>query len=146
MAAQHRPLVMKFRGTSVADAWAIRRLTEIVGAATRPVVVVVSAMAGVTDGLFAALSIGGVGELRGDAEADLGVERDMAIVCAVGDSLRRDQTLCPRIVSRLEGLPIRMVSQAASRRNLTVVVRDSDVSAAMLRLHEAFFMPEPVES
>ncbi len=83
-------------------------------------------------------------ELREFAEVT--VERDMAIVCAVGDSLRRDSTLCPRIVSRLEGLPIRMVSQAASRRNLTVVVRDCDVSAAMLRLHEAFFMPEPVES
>ena len=70
----------------------------------------------------------------------------MAIVCDVGDNLRRDPTLCARIISTLEGLPIRMVSQAASRRNLTLVVRDRDVPAAMSRLHEAFFVPEPVES
>jgi len=32
-----------------------------------------------------------------------------------------------------------MVSQAASRRNVTVVLSDRDVAAAMTRLHEAAF-------
>jgi aspartokinase len=31
------------------------------------------------------------------------------------------------------------VSQAASRRNITFVLRDSDVPDAMNRLHQAFF-------
>jgi len=31
------------------------------------------------------------------------------------------------------------VSQAASRRNITFVMRDPDVAQAMNRLHEAFF-------
>jgi hypothetical protein len=32
-----------------------------------------------------------------------------------------------------------MVSQAASRRNVTVVLNDADVPAAMCRLHRQFF-------
>ena len=39
----------------------------------------------------------------------------------------------------LEGVPLRMVSQAASRRNVTVVLSDRDVAAAMTRLHDAAF-------
>ena len=35
--------------------------------------------------------------------------------------------------------PLRMVSQAASRRNVTVVIRDSDLPIAMSRLHNAWF-------
>ena len=45
--------VLKFGGTSVADAAAIRRLVAIVGARPGPRTVVVSALAGVTDGLLA---------------------------------------------------------------------------------------------
>ena len=41
--------------------------------------------------------------------------------------------------SALEGVPLRMVSQAASRRNVTVVLSDRDVAAAMHRLHDAAF-------
>jgi hypothetical protein len=32
-----------------------------------------------------------------------------------------------------------MVSQAASRRNLTIVLNDHDLPAAMARLHDAWF-------
>jgi len=71
--------------------------------------------------------------------AEVTVDRDMAILCAVGDSLRNDARLAIRLLSVLEGLPLRMVSQAASRRNVTVVLSDRDVAAAMGRLHEAAF-------
>jgi aspartate kinase len=71
--------------------------------------------------------------------ASVQVERQMAIVSAVGDQLRGDPTLGIKVVSALDGLPLRMVSQAASRRNVTVVVRDEDVPQAMGRLHTAFF-------
>jgi aspartate kinase len=71
--------------------------------------------------------------------AEVIVDRDMAILCAVGDSLRTDPRLAIRLLSVLEGLPLRMVSQAASRRNVTVVLSDRDVAAAMGRLHEAAF-------
>ena len=67
------------------------------------------------------------------------VERGMAIVSAVGDNLRTDPASAVSVIAALGRLPLRMVSQAASRRNVTVVLSDADVPAAMTRLHAAFF-------
>ncbi len=75
--------------------------------------------------------------LRNFAEASC--EREMAIICAVGENLRSDSTLFGRAVTALERIPLRLVSQAASRRNITFVLRNSDVPHAMTRLHEQFF-------
>lgn len=77
------------------------------------------------------------------AFAEVRAEREMAILSAVGDGLRRDPHLAPRILGSLEDFPLRMVSQAASRRNVTVVLPDSVVGAAMAHLHRAFFQREP---
>jgi aspartate kinase len=74
--------------------------------------------------------------------ADVRVERDMAILCAVGDGLRRDPRLASRILGSLEQFPLRMVSQAASRRNVTVVLQDAVAAAAMVHLHSTFFQRE----
>ena len=71
--------------------------------------------------------------------ADVECEREMAIVSAVGENLRTDPALFSRAVTSLDGIPLRLVSQAASRRNITFVLRDADVPRAMTRLHEAFF-------
>jgi aspartate kinase len=71
--------------------------------------------------------------------ATVQVEGGMAIVSAVGDNLRADPALAVSIIAALGRLPLRMVSQAASRRNVTVVLNDSDVPAAMSRLHTEFF-------
>jgi aspartate kinase len=71
--------------------------------------------------------------------ADVACEADMAIVCAVGENLRADATLFTRAVAALDRIPLRLVSQAASRRNITFVLRDADVPEAMNRLHDAFF-------
>ncbi|HEX3702890.1 MAG TPA: lysine-sensitive aspartokinase 3 [Vicinamibacterales bacterium] len=71
--------------------------------------------------------------------ADVACEREMAIICAVGENLRMDATLFGRAVTALERVPLRLVSQAASRRNITFVLRDADVPHAMTRLHEQFF-------
>ena len=73
--------------------------------------------------------------------AEVQVERGMAIVSAVGDNLRRDPALAVRLIASLDGLQLRMVSQAASRRNVTVVLNDRDVPEAMTRLHQEFFVP-----
>jgi aspartokinase len=43
------------------------------------------------------------------------------------------------VVSVLEEVPLKMISQAASRRNITVVLRQADLPHAMQRLHEEFF-------
>ena len=71
--------------------------------------------------------------------ADVACEPDMAIVCAVGENLRADPALFARAVTALDRIPLRLVSQAASRRNITFVLRDRDVAAAMGRLHDQFF-------
>lgn len=67
------------------------------------------------------------------------VEQGMAIVSAVGDNLRADPSSAVSVIAALGRLPLRMVSQAASRRNVTVVLNDADVPVAMSRLHAAFF-------
>jgi aspartate kinase len=76
--------------------------------------------------------------------AEVRVERDMAILCAVGDGLRRDPRLASRILGSLEQFPLRMVSQAASRRNVTVVLQDNLAGAAMVHLHNIFFQRDVV--
>jgi len=77
--------------------------------------------------------------------ADVRFERGMAILCAVGDNLRADPRLSAEVVGALEGFPLRMVSQAASRRNVTIVLSEADLTRGMHRLHEEFFR-EPVET
>ena len=78
-----------------------------------------------------------VGDLRHFAE--VACEPDMSIISIVGEYLRSDPTVFARAVTSLDGIPLRLVSQAASRRNITFVLRDADVPHAMMRLHEAFF-------
>ena len=73
------------------------------------------------------------------AFADVNIEPDMAIVCIVGENLRGETALFGRAVTALGQIPLRLVSQAASRRNITFVLRDSDVEAAMNQLHQEFF-------
>jgi aspartokinase len=63
----------------------------------------------------------------------------MALVCAVGDGLMAQPEVVARMLRALDGVPLRMVSQAASRRDVTVVLADADVAEAMQRLHREFF-------
>lgn len=67
------------------------------------------------------------------------IDRNMAIVSAVGDALLRDPSIAGRVIAALEGVPLRMLSQAASRRNLTVVVDEASAGRAMSRLYDEFF-------
>jgi aspartate kinase len=70
--------------------------------------------------------------------ADVTREDNMAIVCAVGDGLQRDPTFVSHLLEALGGIPIRMVSQAAARRNITLVIREADLEPALVRVHERF--------
>jgi len=78
------PMVMKFGGTSVADAKKIEDLYEIVvnsaGQRQRPIVVVVSALAGVTDMLFDLPKTGAVEPIvkrHKEVIADLGLAKEL---------------------------------------------------------------------
>jgi aspartate kinase len=70
---------------------------------------------------------------------EVSIEPEMALLCAVGDRLRADPAIAARVVRLLEEVPLRMISQAASRRNITVIMRQADLPHAMHRLHEEFF-------
>jgi len=71
--------------------------------------------------------------------ADVTREDNMAILCAVGEGLQRDPTFVSHLMEALGGIPIRMVSQAAARRNITLVIREADLETALVRVHEQFF-------
>jgi aspartate kinase len=71
--------------------------------------------------------------------SEVSIEGDLALLCAVGDSLQEEPEIAARVVSVLEEVPLKMISQAASRRNITVVLRQTDLPHAMQRLHEEFF-------
>jgi aspartate kinase len=75
--------------------------------------------------------------------AEVNVEGGLAILCAVGDNLRTDPRIAARVIGALNGFPVRMVSQAASRRNVTIVLRDEDLASGMSRLHSEFFGQAP---
>jgi aspartate kinase len=71
--------------------------------------------------------------------AEVSTEPEMALLCAVGDRLRNEPEIGARVIRVLEEVPLRMISQAASRRNITVILRQADLAHAMHRLHEEFF-------
>ena len=72
--------------------------------------------------------------------ADVSEEPGMALLCAVGDRLHTEPAIAARVIRVLEEVPLRMISQAASRRNITVILRQADLPQAMHRLHEEFFI------
>lgn len=67
------------------------------------------------------------------------VEQGKAIVCVVGENMRRAPGIPARVFSGLDDLPIHMVSQGASEINVSFVVDEEDVPAAVRRLHHKFF-------
>jgi aspartate kinase len=71
--------------------------------------------------------------------SSVSVDSGMALLCAVGDRLPGEPAIAARAVGVLEEVPLEMISQAASRRNITVVLREADLERAMRRLHAEFF-------
>jgi aspartate kinase len=63
-----------------------------------------------------------------------------AIVCAVGEGLRRRPGLAGEIfgVVAREGIQVEMISLGASELNLTFVVADADADRALRALHQSF--------
>ena len=78
------------------------------------------------------------------AVADVTREDGMAILCAVGEGLQNDPTLVTELLGATGGVPIRMVSQAAARRNITLVLRAEDLNTTLQRVHERFFQVRQV--
>ena len=69
----------------------------------------------------------------------MSVEKDQAIVCVVGDNLRYTPGLAARVFGALQDVNVRMISQGASRLNLSFVVAGKDLPRAAGALHREFF-------
>jgi aspartate kinase len=62
-----------------------------------------------------------------------------ALVCLVGENLRRQADVASRIFGAVTDLDVRVVSQGASERTLTFLVDESKVEEVVRRLHRMFF-------
>ncbi len=72
---------------------------------------------------------------------DVTVARDRTIVCVVGEGLRDAAGVAARIFAALESVTIEMISQGASKINVTFVVQDVHAEDVVRRLHAEFFPP-----
>ena len=71
--------------------------------------------------------------------AEVETEHDKAIVCLVGDNLRWQPGVAHRMFRALDPVNVRMISQGASLRNISLVVAQSELREAVERLHREFF-------
>jgi aspartate kinase len=67
------------------------------------------------------------------------VARDRALICLVGQDLKFTAGIAARIFKSVDKINILMISQGASRRNVSFVVEEKDVEDAVRRLHKEFF-------
>src|SRR5579862_7675558 len=74
-----------------------------------------------------------------EAFADVSIQENQAIVCMVGENIRRCDNVSARAFAALDGIRPRMVSQGASRLNLSMVVTAPDLQRAVESLHREFF-------
>jgi aspartate kinase len=116
----------------------LRRLFEVFERFKTPVDVVTTSEITVSVTIDDARRLPAIVEgLSGFAQVDR--EDNMAIVCVVGDGLHEDAALAAQVLASVGDVPIRMLSQAASRRNITFVIREADLATALGRVHDKFF-------
>ena len=71
--------------------------------------------------------------------SEVSIEDGQAIVCLVGDNIRYTPGVAMRVFGALDGINIRMISQGASLLNISLVVTEKDLHAAVEALHTEFF-------
>jgi aspartate kinase len=71
--------------------------------------------------------------------SEVRIEPGYAIVCIVGGAIREMRGVLGKIFGAIEKYPVKMVSQGASKRNITFLVRDRDARPVIRRLFKAFF-------
>jgi aspartate kinase len=67
------------------------------------------------------------------------VEAERAIVCVVGEGLRSTPGIAARLFSTISDINVSLISQGASRINLTFAVEESRIRETVCRLHKEFF-------
>jgi aspartate kinase len=67
------------------------------------------------------------------------IEEKRAILCVVGEGLRTTPGIAARIFSTISDINVSLISQGASRINLTFAVEEERVRETVARLHKEFF-------
>jgi aspartate kinase len=67
------------------------------------------------------------------------IEGKRAILCIVGEGLRSTPGIAARIFSTISDINVSLISQGASRINLTFAVEEVRAREAVMRLHKEFF-------
>ena len=67
------------------------------------------------------------------------IEEGRAILCVVGEGLRSTPGIAARIFSTISDINVSLISQGASRINLTFAVEETRVRETVARLHKEFF-------
>ena len=67
------------------------------------------------------------------------IEEKRAILCVVGEGLRTTPGIAARIFSTISDINVSLISQGASRINLTFAVEEDRVRETVARLHKEFF-------
>jgi len=62
-----------------------------------------------------------------------------AIICLVGESIRERPGVAAQVFDAVKDINVRMISQGASEINMSFVIEEADVPAAIQRLHARFF-------
>jgi len=78
-----------------------------------------------------------VDELRTFSTVD--VQPSMAIVCIVGEGIRTEPNVLGKLFAAVGPVPVSMVSQGASKRNVTFVVAEADAKPTVEKVFHAFF-------
>jgi aspartate kinase len=68
---------------------------------------------------------------------DVRVERGRAIICVVGEGLRTTPGIAARVFETIRDINVSLISQGASRVNLTFVVDEDQARETVARLHAA---------
>jgi len=73
--------------------------------------------------------------------SEVEVQKGRALVCVVGEGLAHRPGLSGKVFSVLgrEGINVEMISQGASKINLSFVIKGEEAEACVRRLHEEFF-------
>ena len=78
-------------------------------------------------------------DLRG--VADVRWENHQALVCLVGENIRRHPGVASQVFAAVADMDVRVVCQGASDRNISFLVQESKVEESVRRLHGVFFPP-----
>ena len=71
--------------------------------------------------------------------ADVRWENHKAVICLVGENIRRQPEVASRVFATVADMDVRVLCQGASERTLSFLVDESKAEESVRRLHSAFF-------